>query len=100
MKNFEEQKRYENAKKRVEKEKGFYNHLTAYIIINIALLFVNSNFSHEGFNRWLDWNLYITPVLWGIGLLFHGISVFAKTPIFGKKWEENKIKEYMNKDDF
>ncbi len=100
MKNFEEQKRYENAKKRVEREKGFYSHLTVYIIINIALLFINSDFLDDGFNKWLNWNLYATPVLWGIGLLFHGISVFSKNPLFSKRWEEKKIKELMDKDDF
>ncbi len=100
MEKFEEQKRYEKAKKRLEREKGFYSHLTVYIIINIALLFINSDFIDEGFNNWLDWNLYITPIAWGIGLFFHGISVFGRNTFFNKNWEEKKIKELMDKDDF
>ncbi len=91
---------YEKAKKRVEREKGFYSHLTVYLIINIALLLINSDFFDEGFNNWLDWNLYTTPFLWGIGLLFHGLSVFTKIPVFGSKWEERKIEEFMNDDNF
>jgi len=33
---------------------------------------------------------------WGIGLLAHGMNVFA----IGKNWEEKKIQEIMNKDNF
>ncbi len=100
MNDYKNKGAYEKAKKRVENEKRFYSHLTAYIIINIALLFINSGFVDEGFNNWLDWHLYITPIAWGIGLAAHGISVFGKIPTFGKDWEEKKIKELMDKDDF
>ncbi|GAA4274890.1 2TM domain-containing protein [Aquimarina gracilis] len=100
MKDYKNNKAYERAKERVEKEKGFYSHLTAYIIINIALLFLNADFGEPDLNNWFRWNMLLTPALWGIGLLFHGISVFGKTPSFGKKWEEKKIKELMDKDDF
>ncbi|TSE10495.1 MULTISPECIES: 2TM domain-containing protein [Aquimarina] len=99
MENFEQQ-RYEKAKKRVEREKGFYSHLTVYIIINLALLFINSDFIDEGFNNWFQWHLYATPLFWGIGLFFHGVSVFGKNSIFNKEWEKRKIKELMDKDDF
>ncbi|AXT60311.1 hypothetical protein D1816_08090 [Aquimarina sp. AD10] len=99
MENFEQQ-RYEKAKKRVEREKGFYTHFTIYLAINLILLIINSNFLNEGFSNFSQWWLYITPISWGIGLLFHGLSVFAKTPIFNKKWEEKKIKELMDKDEF
>ncbi|MCK8522886.1 2TM domain-containing protein [Aquimarina sp. D1M17] len=98
MKN--EQQRYQRAKMRVEKEKGFYNHLTVYIIINIALLFINSQVIDNGIDSLLDWKLYITPILWGIGLLIHGITVFNTNKIFSKDWEERKIKELMDKEDF
>ncbi len=91
---------YQKAKKRVEDEKGFYSHLTAYIIINISLLFINADLGEADFNNWFRWNQLLTPILWGIGLAIHGIRVFGKTPSFGKDWEERKIKELMDKDDF
>ncbi len=99
MENYESQKRYERAKKRVDNERGFYTHLTIYIVINITLLFINTNFESQGFRNWFQWHLYITPILWGIGLLFHGLRVFKGNIIYGKKWEERKIKELMEKDD-
>ncbi|MEW7291434.1 2TM domain-containing protein [Aquimarina sp. 2304DJ70-9] len=110
-------KSYYKAKKRVEKEKGFYGHLMVYIVINIAIVIIHRvvylnidkiNPDH-GFTEWLNWNLLFTPVLWGIGLLIHGACVFKKNfsffkrlrrSIFSKEWEENKIKELIDKDDF
>ncbi|GAA4276222.1 2TM domain-containing protein [Aquimarina mytili] len=111
------QERYYKAKKRVEKEKGFYGHLTVYIVINMAIVIIHRlvylnidkiNPNHD-FTQWLNWNLLLTPVLWGIGLLIHGLCVFKKDfhllkrfkhSVFSKEWEENKIKELIDKDDF
>ena len=113
----EQQALYKKAKKRVEDEKGFYNHLTVYIIINIIIICVNrfiftntnSISVEQGFTDWLHWNLLATPVLWGIGLLIHGLRVFRKSfwlgkltkkSVFGPEWEKRKIKELMEEDDF
>lgn len=99
MENFEQQ-RYEKAKKRVEREKGFYSHLTVYIVINLALLFINSDFLDQGFNNWFQWHLYATPLFWGIGLFFHWLCAFQRSFIFNKKWEERKAKEFMDQEDY
>jgi hypothetical protein len=38
------------------------------------------------------------PMLgWGIGLLAHGLSVFAFRGWFGPQWEERKIREYLDR---
>jgi len=99
MKDIENQKKYEYAKKRVNDERGFYTHLTFYIVINLVILFVNTSFESQGFKNWLQWHLYITPLLWGIGLFFHGLKVFKNNFIFGYDWEHRKIRELMDKDD-
>ena len=93
-----EQQRYERAQKRVQEERGFYTHLTVFIVINILLLLINSNFSLSN-QRWMQWNFYVTPFFWGIGLLVHGLKTFKKFGFF-KDWEERKIKELMNDDNF
>jgi len=103
MTDYKNEQAYQKAKDRVKKEKKFYSHLSVYIIINIALFLINSNFRFDNFgnwNSWSTWNLFSTPVLWGIGLLIHGIVVFGKIPILGKEWEDRKIKELMDKDKF
>lgn len=88
---------YNSAKKRVDAEKGFYSHLTAFIIINSALLLLNIDFDYV---NWVRWNMLITPIFWGIGLLIHGLCVFGIKLHLFKNWEERKMKELMNKDDF
>jgi len=47
----------------------------------------------------LDWNVYLTPALWGIGLAMHGIYVFHGKIKFIKSWEERKINEIIEKED-
>mgnify|MGYP001112089279 CR=1 FL=1 len=81
--------KYQRAKKRVEELKGFYGHLTAFIIVNVALAIINI-LTTPGF--W--WFLFVT-FFWGIGLVSHAASLFLKRGIFSREWEERKIKEYM-----
>ncbi len=108
MKDLEEQnKAYEEAKKRVENEKGFYIHLIAYMLLNIAilffkykiLLFINADIKDEGFIGWWRLGNILTPVIWGIGLLFHWLWAFKKTFLFNDKWEKKKIKKIIEEDD-
>lgn len=90
--NFQEEDRYYQAKKRVENLKGFYGNLTSYIVVNIFLVVINL-LTSPGY-LWFFW-----PMLWwGVGVLFHAMKVFNWMPIFGKEWEEQKIKEFMEKE--
>ena len=86
----DEQARYEKAKQRVEEIKGFYIHLVTYILVNAFLVILNLLSSPE--YLWFIW-----PLLgWGIGLVIHAFSTFNN--LWGKSWEERKIKEIMEKD--
>ena len=108
---------FKKANKRLKRVKKFYRHLSVYIIINIILFGVKislyselggQKLADQGFQDWYALNLLITPLLWGLGLLIHGILVFKYPsltskdlkPNFIKRWEERKIKEFMqeNKD--
>lgn len=91
--NYQEEERYFKAKKRVEEIKGFYGNLISYVVVNIGLMVVNLLTSPQ--YLWFFW-----PMLgWGIGVLFHGLKVFNYMPFFGKDWEDQKIKELMNKEE-
>ncbi len=83
---------YERAKRRVQELKGFYIHLTVFIVINVFLFIINF-LTTPGY--W--WFLFVT-LFWGIGLLIHGLSVFTRRGMFSKEWEYRKIKEYMEKE--
>lgn len=85
--------RYQKAKERVEEIKGFYSNLTAYAIVIPLLAYLNYQ------TTYFPWVIF--PALgWGLGLLFHGICAFGYNPLFGKSWEQRKIKELMNSDEF
>ncbi|MBJ8054943.1 histidine kinase [Bacillus mycoides] len=82
---------YLRAKKRMENLKAFYIHLTVYILVNLMLFFIN--ISSDSSKLW-----FLYPLGgWGIGIVIHGLTTFP-FGIFGKEWEERKIKEYMEKD--
>lgn len=84
--------RYQKAKKQVQEIKGFYIHLTCYLLVMIALIFINLKFSPQ--YLWFIWSL----LGWGIGVLFHAITVFNLFSFIGRDWEARKIKEFMEEE--
>ena len=90
---FIEDKRYQKAKERVEAVKGFYGNLISFCIVIPLLAFLNLKTTS------FPWIIF--PVLgWGFGLLTHGMEAFGYNPIWGKRWEEKKLRELMDKEDF
>lgn len=88
--------KYLEAKKRVKKLKGFYSHLTIYILVNLFIVFINIHDLKPG-ESYFQYKNFITLFFWGIGLLAHGMSVFVPQFVLGRNWEERKIRELMNK---
>lgn len=88
--------KYLEAKKRVKKLKGFYIHLTIYILVNLLIVFINIQNLKPGESYFKPEN-FITLFFWGIGLLAHAMSVFVPQFVLGKNWEEKKIRELMEK---
>ncbi|RIA10232.1 2TM domain-containing protein [Flavobacteriaceae bacterium MAR_2010_72] len=86
---------YLRAQKHVKKISGFYRHLIAYVIINLFLIGIIA-FNSNG-NIW-HFGTFSTAFFWGIGLAFHAMGVFGPNIMFGKNWEDRKIKDYMDKD--
>ncbi|PQB04636.1 2TM domain-containing protein [Aureitalea marina] len=85
-------KKYERAKKQVEEVKGFYVHLTIYIIM--VPVFIYLNYRSTGF----PWAIF--PIVgWGAGVVGHAMEVFKYNPLLGKNWEERQIRKYMNEED-
>jgi 2TM domain len=65
----------EAAIKRLKAKRGFKTHLAAYVIVNTFLVLMWAVGDRGGF--WPFW----TIVGWGIGLAFHGWSVYFQAPI-------------------
>ncbi len=90
---YTEEERYFIAKKRVEEIRGFYGNLISYIVVNCFLIVINLTTSPN--HLWFYWPL----LWWGVGVVFHGLKVFNYMPFFGRGWEEQKIKEFMEKEE-
>ena len=94
---------YLKAKRKVEILKDFYNHLVVYIIINSVIILVLSNTFGNGTPDFLKWENYVTTFFWGIGLVSH--AVYVLFTLYGrnrflKRWEEKKIKQFMDEERF
>ena len=84
-----EEEIYQKARKRVEEKKSFFSHLAVYIVINAVLILIWA-FTSPGY-PWFVWPLGG----WGIGLIFHFLSVF----VFSKEtgWERNEVEKEAEK---
>ena len=88
--------KYQQAKKKVEKIKGFYIHFLVYVCVNLVIAYFNYQNLKPG-ESYFQYQNFLTAFFWGIGLAAHGISVFMPNFIFGNDWEERKIQELMDK---
>ncbi len=89
---YTEEDKYIRAKKKVDNIKGFYANILAYCVVIPFLFFINYMTSPGYYWFWY-------PMLgWGVGIAFHAFGVFGNDLIFGKDWEERKIKEIMDDD--
>ena len=83
--------RYKEARRHVKDLRGFYSHATTYVCVIGGLLVLNL-FISPG-RLWVQW----AAMGWGLGLIAHGLSVFAFRGVFGKNWEERKVREYLDR---
>lgn len=67
----EDRELYELARRKVEAKIGFWIHFGIYVAVNSLLFFLDFRQ-----NEVWDWS-YFTLLGWGIGVLFHGLSVFV-----------------------
>ncbi len=82
---------YKEARRHVKQLRGFYRHALTYLVVVSFLAVIN--FITSPGRLWIQWVIFG----WGIGLVSHGLSVFAFRGVFGKNWEERKISEYLDK---
>lgn len=94
---FEEEKRIENARKKVQNIMGFYKHLASYLLVNTIIITMHVVDMKPG-EKFFTWSTFFMAGTWGIGLLAHGVSVFGRNIFFNKDWEERKIQEFMEKE--
>ena len=87
--------KYIRAKERVVLIKKFYAKVLRGVFVIIVVGGINY-YLNEWRTPWFLW------VVFGISLsiLLRAIKIFNLNPLFGKDWEERKVKEFMNNDRF
>lgn len=86
--------KYLKAKHRVEKVKGFYHHLAAYLIINLIITGFKVSNDLDSWDHFIDELLSVNVLsvwtIWGLFLVLHFISL-----VYVSGWEARKIEELM-----
>jgi signal transduction histidine kinase len=90
--NAAEQRKYNDARRRVRALRVFFMHALIYLVVNTLLIVINLLTSPHRF--WAG----ATLMSWGMGLAVHGLIVWSRVGLLGRDWEERKIAEYMARD--
>lgn len=102
VKNNNERRKRNRAKKRVEDLKGFYWHFASYLFVNLMITtfkIVRNLTEGETFDQaFFDFGTFAVWFFWGIGLFFHAMKVFSIGSVLGKDWEERQIQKYIEKE--
>jgi fatty acid desaturase len=78
------------ARRQVAALKAFYIHLFAFVAVILLLAIINAA---TGGPWWVLWVL----LGWGIGVLAHGLFVFAGTSRRVAEWEQRKVRELADR---
>jgi len=90
-----EGRKYLRAKEKVEKEKEVYIHAVVFVFIMPIIIITNLMFVPGFYYFWF------ALFGWGMGVFLHWLVVIGfKSSLFGEDWEDRKIREYMDKDNF
>ena len=84
---------YLRARKHIEQLKEFYYGVVAYCIAIPFLIYINYR-TYWGF-QWFWFPMFG----WGLGIAIQAFKVYVSDGIFGRNWEERKIRQYMNYDE-
>jgi len=87
---------YQQAKRQVDRLRGFYSHLFVYIMVNSIIVYYNYESLKPG-ESYFQFKNFFTATFWGIGLLAHAATVFLFKSNMIRKWENKKIKEILEK---
>lgn len=80
------------ALKQVRKLKGFYSHLTIYVLVIAGLFAINLLTNPE--YLWAKWPAFG----WGIGIVSHGLSCRSRFFLFGPEWEKRQVEKRLGRE--
>lgn len=94
--------KYNRAKRKLERIKKFYSHLTVFAIINITIIAFKVS---DSLGSWKSFtaelftiNTLSTVAVWGSILCIHAFTVFILPTLLGYDWQERKIEQLMQEE--
>jgi len=84
--------RLAEARRRLAALKGFYIHLSVFVLVLAGLIIINSL---SGGVWWVVWVF----LGWGVGVLAHGLALLARGSRTLAAWEKRKLEAYLAEDD-
>jgi transcriptional regulator with XRE-family HTH domain len=75
----------------VRKLKGFYIHLTQYLLVISILAVINALATPN--HWWVQWVI----LGWGVGVLSHWLQVSERFDLFGSKWEKEQVEKRLGR---
>ena len=85
-----EEERIEKARKTVQAKLGFVRHFIVYILVLLVLAVLN-NVTYSGYQWW-----FWVAFCWGIGVVFHFLSIFLFRRGALEEWLLNRELERMD----
>ena len=87
----------ELARNRVERIKKFYTHLFIYVIG--VIIFIAKTYFGAPFNFWpIKYINCFFMWAWTFIIAVQGLRLFFREKVFGTKWEQKKVQEFLNND--
>ncbi|MCT2408710.1 2TM domain-containing protein [Chryseobacterium antibioticum] len=88
--------RYEQARRQVDRLRGFYSHLFAYVAVNAMIVVYNMKHLEPG-ESYFQFKNFFTATFWGIGVVAHAIAIYLPHIGIIRDWEEKQIRKLMEK---
>jgi 2TM domain len=77
------------ARRRVRALRGFYSHLTIYVIVNFVLFMIDSTTPGPAW-------FYAPLIGWGMVVCLHGLHAYEMLPWTRHDWVERKVRELID----
>lgn len=86
------------AQEKVREIKNFYWLVVIFCFVTLILFGVAYFLWKIDVPEFVVYIVMSTPLVFAVITISEYLRVFDRNPLFGKKWEERKLKEFMNED--
>ncbi len=78
------------VRKHVRAVRGFYTHAAVFVVVILLLAVLDAATPGDG-------QLHLVILAWGVGLAIHWAVVFRRLPWLTREWEDEKVREILDR---